>query len=687
MPLWHEPPNWSAIEPVAVTGPASCEGTNVRLMTTAGDLVLSFHAGGMRLRFGTASGRDYGMIEALPEPLCPQVSHSDDRTVLESGDLRLVLETAPLAFRLERAGRLVLESARDGHFVRERRLPPFARHEGGFLLSLDLPTASPVHGLGEKWGRLDLRGQILRSHNEDALGVNAERAYKNTPFAWSPDGWSLFVHTPCAVTHAIGHAPWSHRSYVLHVEDSHLDLFLSAGADGRDLLARHTALVGRACTPPLWSLGIILSKAYYRDAEEILAVAGEVRRRGMPCDVITFDGRAWQDTPTRFSFAFDPKRYPDPRPVLDRLRDLGFRICVWEYPCISVANPDFDELAARGWLLRDGRTGEVLRYRWDMEPFGAVLTPLPDSGLIDFTHPEAYDFWRDQHKALFDLGIDMLKPDFGEQVPDHALAANGASGRELHNVYSLLYNRCCHEAARLYAKDGGFLFSRSGWTGSGRYPSLWGGDPQADFGGLAASIRGALSWGMSGGPFHASDVGGFYGDRRDPVLYVRWMQAAVFSAHMRLHGIGAREPWSYGAEAEAAAMAAMRLRYRLIPYLARAIAESTTTGLPVQRAMTLAFPDDPAAWHFEEQFLCGPDLLVAPCLDPEGAVTVYLPQGEWRRFPDRTPFEGGKVHRLRLSLDEMAVFARKGTQIPLGPEVVRTEELGGEARTTDIWTA
>src|SRR5512146_2735312 len=118
----------------------------------------------------------------------------------------------------------------------------------------------------------------------------------------------------------------------------------------------------------------------------------------------------------------------------------------------------------------------------------------------------------------------MIKADFGEQVDEHMVASDGSSGTELHNAYALLYNRCVYEAAERYAAGGAFLFSRSAWAGSQRYPSQWGGDPQADWGGLAASIRGGLSWGMSGAPFYATDVGGFYGDRRDPRLYVRWAQ-------------------------------------------------------------------------------------------------------------------------------------------------------------------
>jgi alpha-D-xyloside xylohydrolase len=96
------------------------------------------------------------------------------------------------------------------------------------------------------------------------------------------------------------------------------------------------------------------------------------------------------------------------------------------------------------------------------------------------------------------------------------------------------------------------------------------------------------------------------------VLYVRWLQAAIFSAHLRLHGIGPREPWSYGAEAEALAREALDLRERLRPYLQRVVAESAQTGLPVQRPMVLACPEDRAGWAFEDQFFFGEDLLVAP---------------------------------------------------------------------------
>ncbi len=679
-------PNWDNIPPLELCGVAELMDDGlVSIATTAGPLVISLHTFGARLRFGDCQFGDYGML--LEEPAAAELSvqSGDGLTVISSAVYTLRLQHQPLSFELLKGDHCIQRSPTDGHFVRPLRLPPVARTDEGWFIGLELDASEPVYGLGEKWGRLDKRGQLIRSCNHDALGVNAEISYKNTPFAWSPNGWGAFVHTPASVTHGVGYGLWSQRSYGLLIEDTSADVFLFSGKDGADILETYTGLTGRAPVPPTWSLGVILSKAYYQDVEELLSTAREVRAQNMPCDVITLDGRAWQDTDTRFAFEWDPKRYPDPAAVIDELKSLNFKVCVWEYPLVSVQNPLFDTMAKKGWLLKDRNTGETYRYQWDMSCFGEVLTPLPDSGIVDFTHPEAYAFWRDSHKPLFDLGVDMIKADFGEQIEADMLAHNGDHGDVLHNSYTLLYNRCVYEAAERYCQSGPFLFSRSAWTGSQRYPAQWGGDPQADWGGLAGSLRGGLSWGMSGSPYYATDVGGFYGDQRDPELYVRWAQASVFSAHMRLHGIGQREPWSYGEEAGLATFAALQLRYRLIPYLLDTMAASHATGMPVQRSMALAFPEDRAAWAFENQFMFGDDILVAPCLQSGGQVDFYLPAGRWRRFPSGEIFAGGQCHRLLLALDEMAVFVGENKTIPLGPSVQHTDALPDDVEIEEYW--
>ena len=682
-------PAWNDIPPLDVCGIAVPTQTGaVSIATTAGQLVISMHNFGVRLCFGECQFGDYGMLIKEPDAVIPGVTNSENLTIIEGCGHTLTLHHQPLSFELLKDSRRIQQSPTDSHFVRQFRLPPVARVDQGWFISLELESSEPVYGLGEKWGSLNKRGQLVRSYNEDALGVNGEVSYKNTPFAWSPNGWGAFVHTPAPVTHGVGFAPWSQRAYGMLVEDSSMDLFLLSGDDGAAILDTYTELTGRAPVPPLWSLGVILSKAYYKDAEELLTTAQAVRSNDMPCDVITLDGRAWQDTDTRFAFEWDPKRYKDPQPVIDKLKALNFKICVWEYPLVSIHSPLFETMAEKDWLLKDQSSGETYRYQWDTSCFGDVLTPLPESGIVDFTHPDAYAFWRDSHKPLFDMGVDMIKVDFGEQIEAGMVASNGDTGDVLHNVYSLLYNRCVYEAAERYCKSGPFLFSRSSWIGSQRYPSQWGGDSQADWGGLAANLRGGVSWGMSGAPYYATDVGGFYADQRDDELYIRWAQAAVFSAHFRLHGIGPREPWSYGKEAETIVLAALQLRYRLIPYLHKTMVYASETGIPVQRGMALAFPEDRAAWSFEDQFMFGGDMLVAPCLKPGGEVECYLPHltnGHWCKFPSGERFESGRTHQLTLSLNDIAVFVPEATQIPLGPDVAYTDALTSGSLVASYW--
>ena len=682
-----------------VEGSLGATGTGASFATSTGDMldVAAYGGGAFRVRLGPNTRPDYGILVGRA-CACKAEQPAPGTWVFASGDAVLEIMAAPMRFRLSWKGVTVLESITDQHFRGWTRLPAFGRAQRGGLwtAAVALRSGEPVYGLGEKFGPLDKRGQLVHSQVEDALGVNTGLSYKNVPFAWGPGtgagAWGVFVHTPGMVTHGVGHPDWSHRSYALVVDDEALDLFLFAGDTPAAILDAYTTLTGRAPAVPRWSLGLWVSRASYRTPGEAVEVAGKLRERRIPCDVLMLDGRAAWKAETRFNFEWDPDRFDDPAATLDAIHAQNLRVCVWEYPYVSVHSPLFLELAREGYLLKTAE-GDPYVFGWDTapgtSPFGDVLTPLPESGILDFTNPDAYAWWRDAHRNLFADGVDVIKSDFGEHVPDDAVAHNGDWGRRLHNVYPMLYNRCVYEATRKFQQDADsppIVWSRAGWAGSQRYPIGWGGDPQSDWEGLAGSLRGGLSLGMSGNPYHSSDIGGFYGATQpSPELYVRWLQATVFSSHIRVHGIGEREPWAFGPEIEAVCRKWLAFRYRLVPYLESVIATAVATGLPVMRAMPLAFPGNALVRTFDTQYMCGDALLVAPIVREGGEAEIALPPGGWFDLNTRQRIAGRQVIRYRAKLDQFPVFAREGYALPLGRAVQHTGEIDGARPVELLW--
>ncbi len=655
----------------------------------------------LRLRLGESHAASYSLLQGEASGPSLQLTETAEGWQLDCADLQLEILHTPLRVRLRSGGKLILQSITDQHFRGRSRLPAFGQRVATespspamhWCAAFALTSDSAVYGLGEKFGPLNKRGQLVRGRTEDALGVNTELSYKNIPFCWSPDGWGLLAHTPGVVRHGVGFAQWSHRSYVMEVEDDHLDLFLFAGQPAA-ILDSYTALTGRAAIPPLWSLGMWLSRAYYKTPQEAIETASELRTRGIPCDVITLDGRAAWEVRTRFAFEWDKSRFDDPRKILATLKSFDLKVCAWEYPCVSIHNPLFVQLEEKGWLLKKA-DGSAYVFDWVKDPtddpFGAVLTPLPPSGLIDFTHPDACQFWADSHNALFDDGVDVMKTDFGEQVEDDMHAHNGDSGRRLHNVYPLLYNACVYDATQRYNDAHGrgpaMVWGRDGFIGSQRYPMQWGGDPQTDWEGMAASIRGALSYGMSGVPYYSSDVGGFYGAQQpDHELYLRWTANGIFCSHFRYHGIGVREPWGLGPETEAIARQWLLFRYRLIPYIMGAMQQAAVTGLPVMRAMALAFPHDRAARAYEMQYMFGDALLVAPITSAGGSVEVWFPAGcAWYDLGTGERIEGGQARRVHKQIDQLPVYGREGHMLCLGAEVMHTGQIDLARPVEEVW--
>lgn len=660
--------------------------SGAKFETQAGTLEVSFFAPGiLRIRMANGSKPDYGLVIGQPDESIEVSTHAvEDGYRIDSGDFSLELSSSPVMLVFKKNDAVIFESITDRGFTGNLSWMPFAHSDFGWLASFALKSGSPVYGLGEKFGPLNRRGQLVDSWNSDATTVNSEQSYKNAPFCWSPDGWGLFINTPARVLHAVGYPQWSHRTYILKVHDEEMDLFLITDDTPREILEKYTFLTGRPPQPPRWSYGTWMSRAYYKTADQILKVAKKLRKRKIPCDTLVLDGRAWHKMETRFDFQWDEDRYPDPGGFVGKLQENNFHLCLWEYPYLSTRNPLFNKLAAKGYFLKN-EDGKPYIHKWLPYPFDAMYPHLLPSGIIDMTNPEAYNWYRDAHKQLFDIGVSVMKPDYGESIPEDVVAHNGDLGSRLHNVYALLYNQCCYEASEKYAPEEALVWSRAGWVGSQRYPIQWGGDPQVDWEAMAANIRGGLSWGMSGGAYYSHDIGGFAVGDPDPELYVRWAQAGIMMSHTRFHGLGRREPWHYGDEAEKIIKAWLTFRYRLIPYLQACAVEASQTGLPFMRSMVLAFPEDRLAWNFEEQYLLGPSLLVVPVINPGGRTRYYLPPGNWYHVHSGERYEGPAVIEELVPLEYIPVFGREGSLLPLGPAVQHTGELEAGLHLDEIW--
>lgn len=678
--------SWDAVE--QVTSCDACDG-RITVRAESGShtpLTILFEAVEPgALRVSAKKGGHCDMAGCASAPVCSfattpvPISDHGSRVEMDLGGYRLIVQKQPFRWWIaDSEGSFVAgEGDDDVNVVLWPRVKPMGPVTGsrtaenrplagtGWRGALRLEKSESIMGLGEKFTALDRRGQHLESWNLDAYGTGSERAYKNVPFFWSTRGYGVLFNTYCRVVHDIGNPAVSTGSYVYTVDSDVLDMVVFLGSP-REVISAYTALTGRGPLPPYWVFGIWLSRCYYRNQTEAQEAAERMRAAHLPVDVLTMDGRAWLDVETRCDFQWDRSKVPDPDGLLRFLHDRSYRVCVWEYPYLSIHNPGYAEAAERGYFMRDAE-GRPHVFRWAPEGFDEFLTMLPPSSIVDFTNPEAVEWYRSLHIPLLQSGVDVFKTDFGEQMPEDCFASDGRTGRELHNELAILYNKTVYEVTRDFGRSGPVVFARSGWAGSQNYPVQWGGDAHSTWEGMAFSLRGGLGYCSSGIPLWTSDVGGFYGPKPAPELYMRWVQFGAFCPLMRLHGTTPREPWEYGEEAVRVYRRYAAARYELLPYLYTAAAESSRTGIPVMRPLAMDYPGDAVARGVEDQFLLGEALMVVPMLNPGTRRSVYLPPGTWVDFWTGEVTEGRRVIEVDCPMDHIPVYARRGSAVPIGP--------------------
>ncbi len=563
----------------------------------------------VRVRLGAPDAldrpRDFGMLapsalETLGPPASPGALEETAEQVVAAFDgITVSLQRDPFAVRIacvevpEATVATPLDD-RDVHGLLTTPPPGllWARSEATEATeacwSWALTPTERLYGLGERFTRLDQRGEQLMLWDTDAWGTTTEASYKCVPFLHSSRGYGLFFHTPAPVSLQLG-AP-SLRAAQAQVSEPELDLFAVFGATPKDILSEYTRLTGRATMPPRWAFGVWLSRCRYQTRAEVEEVAARARAEDVPCDVLPIDP-AWLEKPgLSCDFVASERAFPDLPGMVRALGEQGFKVSLWELPYVSSDAPRFQEAAEAGYFLRDEQG----------QPIGADFgTPPPDGrirAVLDFTNPAARAWWQDQHRPWLRAGVAVFKTDFGEGVPEGARAFNSMSGRQLHNLFPLLYNAAVHEVITQETGRPGMVWGRSGWAGTQRYPAQWGGDPKTDVWSMAASLRGGLNLALSAPGIWAHDIGGFYGPPPSPALYIRWAQFGLLSPLARAHGTTPREPWEFGEEALDIFRRYAKLRTQLNPYLYSAAWEAHERGWPMLRhwcSNTVMIPSPP----------------------------------------------------------------------------------------------
>ena len=536
------------------------------------------------------------------------------------------------------------------------------------------------YGLGDKTGRLDLHGRRLRTAMMDSLGFDPERGdplYKHWPFLIARDGETglasgIFYDNMAAATFDLGcehdnyYGPY--RSYEAPGGD--LDYYVFPGPEIADVTRKFLALTGRPALPPRWSLGFAQTAMALADSDDaqaqMEAFIARCAAENIPISAFHFGSGYTSIGRRRYVFTWNSDKYPDPKALLQKFHAAGMRVVANLKPCLLDDHPRYDEARSAGAFIV-GQDGEpAVSQFWDGE--GAH---------IDFTSRAGVEWWRrGLREHVLEVGVDAAWNDnneFGFSNEDAVCAGfGGPMPLDLARpLQALLMTRASLDEQRRHAPhERQFSVTRSGCPGVQRYAQSWSGDNHTSWRSLKWNLRTGLQMSMSGMFNIGHDVGGFSGPIPDAELLVRWTQAGLLHPRFIMNSWKPdrvfTSPWLHP-EATPAICKAIRLRYRLIPYL-YSLMHAAADGEALLRPTFVAFPRDEACAEDGDELMLGPFLLAAPVVVPgERNRRVYLPKGPgfWFDFWTEEALAAGAVTALAAPLDRLPLVVPEGAIVPI----------------------
>lgn len=610
----------------------------------------------------------------LPSEACnPKISIGEKMAEIVNGKLRAKISQAGKLTFFRQDGKVLLEE-----FLRNRR---DLKADYCSALEIEAREFKPIIG-----GDYELKVRFESDPKEKIFGMgqyqqpylnlkgtDLELAQRNSqasvPFELSSLGYGFLWNNPAIGRVTFGKNLTTWQAY----STKKMDYWITAGDTPAEIETIYSAVTGRVPMMPDYAMGFWQCKLRYQTQDELLGVAREYKRRGLPISVIVIDFFHW---PLQGDWRFDPKYWPDPDAMIRELKKMGIELMVSIWPTVDYRSKNFQEMLEKGYLIRTERGMRI------------TMGYIGNTVHYDATNPDARKYvWKKVKKNYYDKGIrlfwlDEAEPEFGvydfENYRYH-LGPNVQVG----NIYPMMYAKTFFDGMKAEGQKNIINLVRCAWAGSQRYGALvWSGDIHSSFRSFRNQFAAGLNMGIAGIPWWTTDIGGFHGGNpKDPAfqeLLVRWFEYGTFCPVMRLHGerqplkapIGTEngglcvsgadnEVWSFGEENYKILRKFLFLRESMKPYITKLMKDAHETGAPVMRPLFYDFPDDASSWDCADEYMFGPEILVAPVLyENMKERKVYLPAGKWHDVWNGKCYDGSTTIAVPTPMDQIPVFTR-----------------------------
>jgi alpha-D-xyloside xylohydrolase len=558
-------------------------------------------------------------------------------------------------------------------------------------LFLNFQPNEAIYGLGQhEEGYLNYRGkkQYLYQHN---LKVAA-------PIFISSKGYAVLFNTfSYSIFDDTNDKPYFWTDAV-----KQFNFYIIYGPEFDKIIAGIRKLTGHPTLFPKWTLGYIQSKERYKTQEELLAVTKKYRELQIPLDCIVQDWKYW---PKGWGYKnFDKNRFPDMKTTINELHKLNTKIMISIWPLIKGC-PDREELNQANCMLTANNynpfSEKARNLYWEQTKNGLYKYGI-DAWWCDCTEPVNADWSTKEY----------LTPE--ERAKMNTAVLSSLIGNQYLNAFSIFHSKGIFINQKKTSPDTRVVnLTRSAYPGQQRYGTItWSGDTRATWQilkkeiaeGLSFTVTGNPKWTLDAGAFFVKDNPKFYfrncngfgggcNNNGYRELYTRWLQLACFLPMMRSHGTSTpREIWNFGKPGEQfyeAIKKIIKFRYRLLTYTYSNTYRETFQNYTNIRMLAFDFRNDPTALNVKDQYMFGPSLLIAPVTEPfyytpdnkmiknkKPKRTVYLPKNtNWYNFYSGKKIKGGQTIKTNAPIDQIPIFVKAGSILPLDPVRQYTEEV------------